>query len=331
MSTTGDHADRADSADVRNHLDVIDLGTIAYEPALAIQRSCRDALIAARKEGNRSTPGDSGTSPAGPPPAMTLLLLEHVPPVITVSRRPGARDHLIATPAQLDRLGIEVCETDRGGDITYHGPGQLVGYPILDLNRLRLGLHTYMRLLEAIIIRVLDRFGIAGRRDNPAPTGVPAAAVGGATGVWVDLRRPGPAAEPRLPADTPDAFALAKVCALGVRVSKWVTMHGFALNITTNLDHFRAIVPCGLAGRPVTSLEQLMSGRGPDGGADPTTTAHSAAPSPPAIAAAPPSMEVVKRVVAEMFVDAVDDPRRSLAIADQLEQAGLRQATEVRR
>jgi lipoate-protein ligase B len=127
--------------------------------------------------------------------------------------------------------GVAVRETDRGGDVTYHGPGQLVCYPIVDLNRLGLRLHEYMRCLEETVIRTLARFGVEGRRDP------------GATGVWV--------------ADPSDPTRMAKVSAMGVRVRRWVTMHGLSLNVDPDMAHFGLIVPCGLAGRPVTSLRQM--------------------------------------------------------------------------
>jgi len=208
-------------------LQVIDLGRMGYAPAYEVQVQHREALVAARSQGDGEEP-------------MCLLLVEH-DPVITVSRRPGAGRHLIASPAELTRLGIEVCETDRGGDITYHGPGQIVAYPILDLQRLHLGVAAYLRLLEEIIIRTLARFGIEAKRD-PA-----------ATGVWVD--------DPTAGID--GGAASAKIAALGIRVSRWVTMHGLALNVATNLDHYRAIVPCGLVGRSVTSLQRLLGDAAP--------------------------------------------------------------------
>ncbi|MCH8315669.1 MAG: lipoyl(octanoyl) transferase LipB, partial [Planctomycetes bacterium] len=148
-------------------------------------------------------------------------------PVITISRRKTARDHLLATDEQLAAAGVQLTRTDRGGDITYHGPGQLVVYPILDLNALRLRIHGYMRFLEQIVIDTLAEFGIDGRRDECA------------TGVWVG--------------SSPQ-----KICAMGVRVSRWVSMHGLALNVTTNLDHFDLIVPCGLVGRTVTSMQRQL-------------------------------------------------------------------------
>lgn len=174
----------------------------------------------------------------GTPELGRLLLVEHTPPVITVSRRAGAADHLLASREILGQMGIEVCETDRGGDITYHGPGQLVAYPILDLNAWGLSLHAYMRLLEQVVMDVCRTFGVETHRD---PT---------ATGVWVG-RDPDP--------DRPSA----KVAAMGVRVKRWVSMHGLALNVATNLDHFALIVPCGLAGRGVTSLRRELGANCP--------------------------------------------------------------------
>lgn len=204
-------------------LQIIDLGPIAYAPAYAEQLRHVDEVLAAREE------------PAAG--VGRVLLVEHVPPVITVSRREGAANHLLASREVLASMGVEVAETDRGGDITYHGPGQLVVYPILDLNRLGLGLHAYMRMLEEVVIAVCARFGVVGERD------------GSATGVWV-----------RPPSGGPSA----KVCAMGVRVKRWVSMHGLALNVTTNLEHFGLIVPCGLVGRPVTSLRRLLGNACPE-------------------------------------------------------------------
>jgi lipoate-protein ligase B len=179
---------------------------------------------------------------------MHLLLLEHVPPVITIPARRGASNHLIATGSQLRGAGVQVAPTDRGGDITYHGPGQLVAYPILDLNALGLRLHEYMRFLEQAVMDVLDGFGIAAHR------------VLGATGVWVGG---GAAARRDPPAIGRGPQPLAKICAMGVRVSRWVSMHGLALNVTTDLSHFDLIVPCGLAGLGVTSMERELGARCP--------------------------------------------------------------------
>ncbi|HBS29188.1 MAG TPA: lipoyl(octanoyl) transferase [Phycisphaerales bacterium] len=191
-----------------------DLGRADYGSALEVQRARLDAVLGAR---------DNGAPMAG-----YLLFVEHTPPVITITRRPDAPRHLLASPGALRGAGIEVAETDRGGDITYHGPGQQVVYPILDLNALGLNLHAYIRLLEEAAIAVCARFGLPARREP------------GATGVWVG---PGEGA---------------KVCAIGVRVRRWASLHGLALNVRTDLSHFDLIVPCGLAGRRVTSLEREL-------------------------------------------------------------------------
>jgi lipoyl(octanoyl) transferase len=153
----------------------------------------------------------------------TLLLLSH-PPVVTVGRgsRPG---HLLLPEEDLRRRGIALWETDRGGDVTFHGPGQVVGYVIFDLRERGQDLHRFLRRMEAAILRALGAFGIEGRT------------MPGLTGVWVGDR---------------------KVCAIGIRVSRWVSMHGFALNVSTDLSYFDVIVPCGIAGRGVTSLAALV-------------------------------------------------------------------------
>ncbi len=199
-----------------SRLRVIHAGVLPYAEGYRLQCLHVEEVLAARE--------------TGAPEVGRVLLLEH-PPVITVSRRAGAANHLIATPEELARRGVEVAETDRGGDITYHGPGQLVAYPILDLSLLNLGLHAYMRMLEAVVIAVCARFGVTGSRDATA------------TGVWV--------------ANEPKAAA-SKIAAMGVRVRKWVSMHGLALNVETDLSHFDLIVPCGLAGRSVTSLRREL-------------------------------------------------------------------------
>lgn len=189
-----------------------DLGLRDYADAFALQQRAHAEVL-------------EGRAADGP---MRLLLVEH-PPVVTVSRRPGAASHLVASPERLASLGIQVAETDRGGDITYHGPGQLVAYPIVDLQRLELRVHAYVRALEEAVIQALAGWGVEGRRDPEA------------TGVWVG------------------GGAGRKICAIGVRVGRWVTTHGLALNVTTDLRHFQTIVPCGLHGRDVTSLERERS------------------------------------------------------------------------
>ncbi len=154
----------------------------------------------------------------------TLVLLEH-PHVITLGSS-GRDRHVLLTRDELAARRIGLHDAGRGGDVTYHGPGQLVGYPILDLKPDRKDLHRYLRSLEEVVLRALEAFAITGRRDETA------------TGVWVGD---------------------AKVAAIGIRVSSgWITSHGFALNANTDLSYFDTIVPCGLAGRPVTSISRLL-------------------------------------------------------------------------
>jgi lipoyl(octanoyl) transferase len=159
----------------------------------------------------------------------TLLLLEH-PPVLTLGRGAEA-SNILASPARLAELGVEVHETDRGGDVTYHGPGQLVGYPLLHLGPGRQDVRRYVRCIEEIIIRTVADFGVTATRIEKWP------------GVWVEHSRAG---GPR------------KICALGVHLSRWYTRHGFALNVQTNLSHFELIVPCGISEAGVTSLEHEL-------------------------------------------------------------------------
>ena len=159
----------------------------------------------------------------------TLVLLEH-PPVITlgVKTRRGPT-HIVAGPELLASQGVSVYETGRGGDVTYHGPGQLVAYPIFDLRPDRCDVHRYVRDLEEVLIRTAATFDIRARR------------VSGLTGVWTG-------------ADDREE----KLAAIGVRISRWITSHGFALNVATNLSHFDLIVPCGIVDRGVTSIERLL-------------------------------------------------------------------------
>ena len=190
--------------------DVRRLGRVDYGAGLELQAK----LVEERR---RSDIGD------------TLLLLEH-PPVITLGvKTRGKPTNIIASPETLAAEGVSVFETGRGGDITYHGPGQLVGYPIMDLRPDRCDVHRYVRDLEEALILTIREFGIEGRR------------VEGLTGVWV-----GPAGREE------------KIAAIGVRISRWITSHGFALNVATDLRHFRLIVPCGIADRGVTSIARVL-------------------------------------------------------------------------
>jgi len=148
-----------------------------------------------------------------------LIITEHKP-VITIGKT-GSLENLLTEPSYLESKGIDVIEIDRGGDITFHGPGQLVGYPILDLSQFHKDIHWYLRNIEEVIIHTLSDFGIQGER------------LPGLTGVWVKKK---------------------KICAIGVKVTRWVTMHGFALNVSTNLDYFKHIIPCGISDHGVTSI-----------------------------------------------------------------------------
>jgi lipoyl(octanoyl) transferase len=156
-----------------------------------------------------------------------LLLLQHSP-VITLGVRSSSRSHITASDAQLASLGIDVHETGRGGDVTYHGPGQIVGYPIIDLRPDRCDVHRYVRDLEEVMIRACADYGVTAGR------------IEGLSGAWVGS---------------------GKIGAVGVRISRWITSHGFAFNVNTDLGHFQLIVPCGISDRGVTSLAQIV---GPD-------------------------------------------------------------------
>lgn len=188
---------------MRSSINVIDLGRTRYSEAWKLQQQLWDLRV-------RGEVGD------------LLLFTEHEP-VYTVGKG-GDENHILADDAELSRTGAELFRIDRGGDVTYHGPGQIVGYPIIDLNA-RPDLHRYLRDLEEVVIRALRTFGIAGVREE------------GLTGVWV---------------------AGDKVAALGVKVSRWVTMHGFALNVATDLQRFDRIIPCGIFHKGVTSMQQLL-------------------------------------------------------------------------
>jgi lipoyl(octanoyl) transferase len=186
------------------------LGVVGYQEGLALQAE----LVEARKAGHV---GD------------TLLLLEH-PPVITLGAKTrGKPTHIVASNADLERAGVTVHETGRGGDVTYHGPGQLVGYPIVNLQPDRADVHRYVRDLEEVLIIALRAFDIEGKR------------VRGLSGVWVG-------------ADGREE----KIAAIGVRISRWITSHGFALNVAPDLRHFQLIVPCGIVDRGVTSMARVL-------------------------------------------------------------------------
>ena len=158
-----------------------------------------------------------------------LIIVEH-PAVFTLGKN-GKREHILVSEEHLQKLGIEFFHINRGGDVTYHGPQQIVGYPILDLDKFKTDLGWYLRSLEQVIINVIADYGLVGERSV------------GETGVWL---------EPN------DPFMARKICAMGIKCSRWITMHGFALNVNTDLSHFEYIVPCGIQGKTVTSLEKEL-------------------------------------------------------------------------
>jgi lipoyl(octanoyl) transferase len=184
---------------------VTSLGTLSYAEALDVQRAAARARI-------DGTLADD-----------LLLLVEH--PVVVTTGRSTKAAHVLLTPAALAARGVELFDVDRGGDVTFHGPGQLVGYPIVDLQHHKADLHWYLRQLEAALIRALAAFDIRGERNQ------------GLTGVWTSGR---------------------KIASIGVHARQWVTWHGFALNVTTDLSYFDLLVPCGIAGVTMTSIEQEL-------------------------------------------------------------------------
>lgn len=188
---------------------VDDLGVMPYRQAWAAQEQAHAAVLGGADE--------------------RILLVEH-PPVITCGRRPSVTKNLLASPEQLQKLGVEFVESDRGGDITFHGPGQLVAYPIVRLIDHQLSVGGYVRRLEQAVIEALGDVGIRAQKDDCA------------VGVWVN----------------DGSGALAKICALGVRIRRGVSMHGIALNVTTDLNYFNLIIPCGLSCRPVTSIRKVL-------------------------------------------------------------------------
>jgi len=186
-------------------LEVRRLGTVPYAEALTLQRE-----LAEERRANRVPD--------------LLLLLQH-PPVITLGvKGDGGRSNVLVTDERLAELGVAISETGRGGDVTYHGPGQIVGYPILDLKPDRCDVHRYVRNLEEVMIRVCGDYGVTAER------------IKGLTGTWVGNE---------------------KIGAIGVRISRWITSHGFAFNVSTSLQEFGLIVPCGIADHGVTSLERV--------------------------------------------------------------------------
>jgi lipoyl(octanoyl) transferase len=192
---------------------VTDLGLMSYRDAWRTQERALEAVL------------DGGEE--------HIFIVEH-PPVITFGRRGDDAGNLLRSPEELQALGIELVHSDRGGDITYHGPGQIVAYPIIRLIDHQLSVGGYVHRLESTVISALAEFGIQGSTDPQA------------IGVWTD-----------------DNGQLAKICAIGVRIRRGVTLHGLALNVTADLSNFALINPCGLSGRPVTSIEKILGPAAP--------------------------------------------------------------------
>jgi len=205
MTNTNQERKNDSSSDPGNKLTVIQLGRATYEPVLNIQKNQHRERV----EGN---------------PPDRLLFVEHEP-VYTLGKAANP-DHIVASDRYLRDEGIDVVEVERGGDVTYHGPGQVVGYPVLDLREHRRSVSWYMRSLEETIIRTLTTFGIESTREEGRP------------GVWVDRE---------------------KICAVGVRIARWVTYHGFALNVDPEMEHFEGIVPCGISDAGVMSMSDLIT------------------------------------------------------------------------
>ena len=197
-----------------------DLGTMDYKDCWDLQQELFDTLVARKSVGSSPVPGTE----IDPDDAGTILLVEH-PPVYTLGKS-GHTENLLVAREALEAMGAQFFHIDRGGDITFHGPGQLVCYPILDLEQLGIGLREYIEALEEAVIRTVAEYGIAAGR------------IAGASGVWID----------------PGKVRPRKICAIGVRSSRYVTMHGFALNATTDLGWFSRINPCGFTDRGVTSI-----------------------------------------------------------------------------
>lgn len=196
----------------------IDLGLIEYKEAWEYQEKVFKTIVDYKRSDQN-----------GKPPENYLLFCEH-PHVYTLGKS-GSETNLLIQKEFLDKIEATYFRTDRGGDITYHGPGQIVGYPVIDLEQFGLGLKRYIELLEESIITLLENYGLSSSRMN------------GATGVWLDSDHP---------------VKARKICAIGVKSSRFVTMHGFALNVNTNLDYFTYINPCGLEIKGVTSMQKEL-------------------------------------------------------------------------
>ena len=201
-----------------------DLGVRSYQPTWDYQEQLLKTAVTHKSEARAA-----GKEASEAATEHRLILVEH-PPVFTLGKN-GNRSNVLVSDEQLKVLGIEYFHINRGGDITYHGLQQVVGYPIVDLDKFKPDLGWYLRSLEEVIIQVLAEYGLKGERSA------------GETGVWLDPQ---------------DPFVARKICAMGIKCSRWITMHGFALNVNTDLSHFEFIVPCGIQGKTVTSLEKEL-------------------------------------------------------------------------
>ena len=210
---------------MQKKVQLLDLGSKDYKETWEVQEKLFQGIVDIKIE-NRKNNTELSTP-------NYFIFVEH-PHVYTLGKS-GDISNLLLNEEQLSQKGATFYKINRGGDITYHGPGQIVGYPILDLDNFFTDIHKYLRFLEEVIIKTLEEYGIKSERSE------------GETGVWLDVGTP---------------FAR-KICALGVRTSRWVTMHGFALNVTTNLGYFDNIIPCGIKGKAVTSLEAELDRKVP--------------------------------------------------------------------
>ena len=199
-----------------------DLGLMEYLDAFNYQEKLMKEIIELKLKNRVRTDGEYEETPS------YLLFVEH-PHVYTLGKS-GDEHNMLANSDKLKEINATFLKTNRGGDITYHGFGQLVGYPVLDLDNFKSDIHLYMRNLEEVIIRTIAEYGLKGERSE------------GETGVWLDVGKP----------------YQRKICAMGVKTSKWVTMHGFALNVNTDLRYFEYIIPCGIKDKSVTSLQREL-------------------------------------------------------------------------
>lgn len=206
-----------------------DLGSLRYKDAWDYQEHILLQNVAVKTR-LREIEGSKQVSDADLKTVHHLLFVEH-PPVFTLGKS-GDMNNVLMSEEHLAKLGIDFFKINRGGDITFHGPGQLVGYPIFDLEKFYTDIGKYLRSIEEVMILTLADYGLKGERSS------------GETGVWLESDKKG---------------RERKICAIGVRCSRWITMHGFALNVNTNLDYFNMIIPCGIQGKQVTSLQKELN------------------------------------------------------------------------